>query len=98
MDEKRYCVYNMTNKFNTVLYTGVTNNLRRRVLEHRSGKGSKFSSKYNVFKLVFFECGENAEMAIHREKQIKAGSRKKKLELINRMNPNWDDLFEEYFG
>ena len=97
MSERQYCVYIMTNAHHTVLYTGVTNNLQRRVLEHRAGK-SGFTRKYNVHKLVFFECGENVEAAIAREKQIKGGSRQKKLDLINTINPLWKDLFEEYFG
>ncbi|MDP1547105.1 MAG: GIY-YIG nuclease family protein [Anaerolineales bacterium] len=98
MPEKQYCVYIMTNAHHTVLYTGVTNNLQRRVLEHQSGKGSKFTSKYNVNKLVYFECSNDVNAAILREKQIKAGSRKKKLDLINNMNPKWNDLFTTYFG
>ncbi|MCC7118037.1 MAG: GIY-YIG nuclease family protein [Anaerolineales bacterium] len=97
MNDRQYCVYIMTNAHNTVLYTGVTNDLQRRVLEHKSGKGSKFTGKYNVTKLVFFECGDDVNAAIFREKQIKAGSRQKKLDLINSMNPKWKDLFEEYF-
>jgi putative endonuclease len=80
-----------------VLYTGVTNNLQRRVLEHREGK-SIFTGKYNITKLVFFECGDDINTAIAREKQIKGGSRKKKIDLINSMNPEWKDLFEEYLG
>jgi len=88
----------MTNTYNTVLYTGVTNNLQRRVLEHRSGKGSKFTKKYRVHKLVYFECGDDINAAIYREKQIKAGSRRKKIELIKSMNPEWKDLYEEYFA
>ena len=98
MVEKQYCVYIMTNVHHTVLYTGVTNNLQRRVLEHRSGTGSQFVKKYNVFKLVYFECGNDVNTAILREKQIKAGSRKKKLDLINGINPEWKDLYEEYFN
>jgi len=85
----------MTNAHNTVLYTGVTNNLQRRVIEHKAGKGGTFTKKYNVDKLVYFECGDDVNTAIFREKQIKAGSRKKKIELINGMNPDWKDLFEE---
>ncbi len=88
----------MTNAYNTVLYTGVTNNLERRVLEHRSGKGGSFTNKYKTGKLVYFECGENVEVAIAREKQIKAGSRKKKEELINSLNSDWHDLFDEFFS
>jgi putative endonuclease len=96
-DEIQYCVYIITNAYNTVLYTGVTNNLERRVLEHRSGKGGAFTSKYRVKKLVYFECGSSNKEAIAREKQIKAGSRKKKIDLIESINPNWNDLFDEYF-
>ena len=95
MDEKQYFVYIMTNKNNTVLYTGVTNNLVRRILEHRSGTGSQFTSKYNVTKLVFFETTSDVHAAIVREKQIKAGSRQKKIALIEEINPGWQDLLDE---
>jgi putative endonuclease len=98
MDKEQYCVYIFTNNYNTVLYTGVTNNLQRRVMEHRSGKGSKFTSNYNIKKLVFFEMTDDINAAIFREKQIKAGSRKKKNDLIESMNPEWKDLFDEYFS
>ncbi len=87
----------MTNNYNTVLYTGVTNDLQRRVLEHKSGKGSAFTSKYNIKKLVYFEATNDIHAAIVREKQIKAGSRQKKFDLINSMNPKWNDLFAELF-
>jgi len=87
----------MTNAHNTVLYTGVTNDLQRRVLEHKSGKGSAFARKYNVTKLVYLECGDDVNTAIFREKQIKAGSRKKKIDLINSTNPEWKDLYEKYY-
>ena len=97
MKEKQYCVYIMTNTHHTVLYTGVTNDLQRRVMEHRVGK-SGFTKKYNVTKLVFFECGADASTAIAREKQIKGGSRQKKIDLIQSMNPEWEDLFEEFFS
>ena len=97
MSDRQYCVYIMTNAHNTVLYTGVTNNLPRRVLEHKSGTGSKFTAKYNVNKLVYFECGDDVNIAIFREKQIKAGSRKKKIDLVNSMNSEWKDLFDEFF-
>ncbi len=98
MVRRQFCVYIMTNTYNTVLYTGVTNDLHRRVLEHKSGKGSTFTSKYKVTKLVYFECGDDVKTAIFREKQIKAGSRKKKIELINSKNPEWVDLFKQYFS
>ena len=97
MSEKSYCVYIMTNHLNTVLYTGVNNNLQRRVMEHKSGKGGVFTSQYQATKLVFFECGDDVNTTIFREKQIKAGSRQKKIDLVNGMNPEWKDLFEEFF-
>jgi len=92
---KQYCVYIMTNAHNTVLYTGVTNNLARRVYEHKNGLGGVFTKKYNVHKLVYYEVGDSIYTAIAREKQIKGGSRKKKIELINSMNPEWRDLYDE---
>ena len=95
MSERQYCVYILTNKNHTVLCTGVTNNLVRKVIEHRKKEGSKFTTKYNVDKLVYFECGNKVDEAIVREKQIKAGSRQKKLDLINGLNPEWRDLFED---
>jgi putative endonuclease len=98
MEERQYCVYIMTNAHNTALYTGVTNDLQRRVLQHRAGEGGAFTKKYNVHKLVYFEQGTDVNAAILREKQIKAGSRQKKIDLVNSMNPEWKDLYEEYFG
>jgi putative endonuclease len=92
---KQYCVYIMTNAHNTVLYTGVTNNLARRVHEHKNGFGSTFVKKYNVHKLVYYEIGNDVHATIAREKQIKGGSRKKKIDLINSLNPEWKDLYEE---
>lgn len=83
----------MTNGNNYVLYTGVTNNLIKRVWEHKQGKGSMFTSKYKITKLVYFEIFNNILEAIKREKQIKAGSRKKKLELIAKLNQNYEDLY-----
>jgi putative endonuclease len=91
MSDRQYCVYILTNTHHTVLYIGVTNNLHRRVLEHRSGTGSKFTHKYNLVKLVYFECCDEVEIA------IKAGSRKNKEALIASMNPDWQDLFDEFF-
>ncbi len=97
MKTKKYYVYIMTNKVNTVLYTGITNNLQRRLLEHKSKKDI-FTAKYRINKLVYFEDGDDVEQAILREKQIKGGSRKKKIALIESMNPGWEDLFEKFFG
>lgn len=96
MDTRQYCVYIMTNFNNTVLYTGVTNDLVRRVGEHKSGAGGGFTSKYHLTRLVYYECGSDVEWAILSEKQIKAGSRKRKLDLIKKMNPEWKDLSEDF--
>ncbi len=90
-----FYVYILTNKNNSVLYTGVTNNLVRRVFEHKEKLIDGFTKKYNCSKLVWYEQYLDAESAISREKQIKGGSRKKKEDLINKMNPQWKDLYEE---
>jgi putative endonuclease len=89
-------VYILTNKNNTVLYTGVTSEIKTRVYQHKTGyyKGS-FTSRYNVNKLVYYEDFLFIEEAIAREKQIKAGSRMKKIELIMSLNPEWRDLYNE---
>jgi putative endonuclease len=84
--EKQYYVYIMKNKHNTVLYTGITNDLKRRVYEHKNKLVDGFTKKYNVSNLVYYEVFYDPENAILREKQIKAGSRKKKIELIKSMN------------
>jgi putative endonuclease len=89
---KTYYVYILTNKNNTVLYTGMTNNLQRRVREHKAGQGSQFTKRYNVNKLVYYEVGGDVKAAIGREKQIKAGSRQSKIDLIESINPDWEDL------
>ncbi len=89
-------VYFMTNKSNRVLYTGVTNDLERRVLEHKQKLNNGFTAKYNCNKLVYFERFNTPIDAINREKQIKAGSRKRKNELVNSMNPEWKDLSEKW--
>ena len=91
---KEYCVYLMTNAHNTVTYCGVTNNLARRVYEHKNGLGGIFTKKYNVNKLVYYEVGDNVSAALAREKQIKGGSGKKKIDLVNSINPEWKDLFD----
>lgn len=95
---KIYYVYIMTNRHNTVLYVGVTNNIFRRGLEHKSNQEyhkSSFTRKYNVNKLVYFEEFHDINEALAREKQIKAGSRQKKIELINKFNSQWKDLLVE---
>jgi putative endonuclease len=88
-------VYIMTNKRNTVLYTGVTSNLIKRVYEHKEKLVKGFTKKYNINKLVYYEVFDDITNAISREKQIKAGSRKKKIELIESINKEWKDLYPE---
>jgi len=85
----------MTNSRNTVLYPGVTNDLKRRVYEHKERLAGGFTRKYNITKLVYYGVFEDVGNAILREKQIKAGSRQKKSELVNSMNKEWRDLYEE---
>lgn len=92
--EKSYCVYILSNKLNTVLYTGITNNLKRRVYEHKQKLVDGFTKKYNVNKLVYFEVYNDPQSAIEREKQIKNLLRKKKELLINKENSDWFDLYD----
>jgi len=92
--DKQYYVYMMTNKNNTTLYTGVTNDLPRRVFEHKNKLAEGFTRKYNINKLVYYEIYEDIYEAITREKQIKGGSRAKKVQLIEEKNPSWNDLSE----
>jgi putative endonuclease len=94
MTQTFYAVYITTNVGNRVLYTGVTNNLVRRIAEHREMKIPGFTSRYRVHKLVYYEFFEQPDLAIAREKQIKAGSRSKKEALIHSMNPEWKDLYD----
>jgi putative endonuclease len=90
-----YYVYILANAASTVLYVGVTNDLARRVFEHKGKFVAGFTSRYNVPKLVYYELFDEPESAITREKQLKAGSRKKKMALIDAVNPAWDDLYEK---
>ena len=92
---RQYYVYLMTNKNNTVIYTGVTSDLKKRVYEHRLKFVKGFTKRYNIDKLVCYEIFDDPYNAISREKQIKAGSRQKKINLINAMNKAWKDLSEE---
>jgi len=92
-----YYVYIMTNRTKT-LYTGVTNDLERRVLEHKNKLVECFTKKYNISKLVYFEDTDDVRIAIMREKQIKGWLRKKKIALIETVNPEWRDLSEEFLG
>jgi len=95
MKPASYYIYLMTNQSNTVIYTGVTNNLIRRVHEHKNKLVEGFTKKYKVDKLVYFEQYTNPIDAIEREKQIKAGPRKKKIELIAKNNPEYEDLYAQ---
>lgn len=98
---KHYYIYILTNKTNKVLYTGVTNNLLRRVFEHKQGLIEGFTKKYKVKKLVFSEAFTNPNDAITVEKKIKGWVRKKKIELIESQNPSWKDLsleLKEFFN
>ncbi|MCW8443837.1 GIY-YIG nuclease family protein [Fluoribacter gormanii] len=91
---KESYIYLLANKHNNVLYTGVTNDLIRRVYEHKNKLVAEFTKKYNVDRLVYYEACGSIIVAIEREKQIKGWSRKKKHDLINALNPEWNDLYQ----
>jgi len=93
--EKRYYVYILTNAKHTTLYTGVTNDLKKRVWQHKGKFVESFTKKYFVDMLIYYEVSNSIESAITREKQIKAGSRQKKIDMITNMNPEWRDLYDE---
>ncbi len=92
---KQFYVYILSNKRNGTLYVGVTSDLLKRVYEHKSDLVDGFSKKYGIHNLVWYEQHKTAESAISREKQIKKWNRKWKLELIDRNNPFWEDLYQE---
>lgn len=92
---KAPAIYIMANKKNGTLYTGVTSNLKQRVFQHKNEIAEGFTTKYGCKMLVFFEVHSVMEQAIIREKQIKSGSRKKKIKLIESVNPDWLDLYDE---
>jgi putative endonuclease len=94
---RQYYVYLVTNKGGQVLYTGVTNDLQRRMWEHKNGALEGFTKRYNVGRLVYYEVFDDPEAAIAREKQIKKGPRKRKKDLIEAMNPGWQDLADDWF-
>jgi len=96
-DDFHSSVYIMANKRNGTLYIGVTSNLQRRVYQHKNPEKDSFTKRYNCKNLVYYERYGEMIDAIERETQIKAGTRKKKLALIERMNPKWLDLYEELF-
>jgi putative endonuclease len=91
----QYYVNIITNKNNTVLYTGVTNDLKSRTNEHMTKAYDGITARYNVNKLVYYEVADSPESAIAREKQIKKGPRNRKMKLINSFNPDWRDLYED---
>ena len=95
MIHRYYCVYIMTNRHNTVLYTGVTSDLKKRVWQHREKLVEGFTKRYNVTKLVYYEVFDDVRVAIAREKQLKGGSRQKKIDLVNSMNSGWRDLYDD---
>ena len=91
----QYYVYILASNDNSVIYTGVTNNLIRRVYEHKNSLDPKsFTSRYHVHKLVYYECTDDVKSAIEREKQIKGWNRKNKNKLIESKNPQWIELYE----
>ena len=92
---KQPAIYILTNKPNGTLYTGVTSDLPGRIWQHKNSFTKGFTGKYNLKLLVYFELFEDMYAAISREKQIKAGSRKVKIELIESVNPNWNDLYSD---
>ncbi|MFC1703060.1 GIY-YIG nuclease family protein [Patescibacteria group bacterium] len=98
MYNRQFYVYMMSNPMGTVLYVGVTNELVRRVYEHKARKGGCFTSRYNVTTLVYYEVCNDIRVAIEREKQIKRRNRSWKIRLIEEQNPNWRDLYEDIRG
>ncbi len=92
---RNYFVYILTNVGKRVLYVGVTRDLRRRLAQHRAGRGARFTARYRADRLVWYEVHQDPGSAIRREKQLKAGSRRRKLELIQASNPAWRDLWEK---
>ena len=92
---RQFYVYMMTNERNTVVYTGITNDLKRRAYEHREGLCEGFTKRYRLRKLVYYEVAENPYAAISREKQIKGGSRADKMKLIEDFNPDRRDLYDD---
>ncbi|MCB0725358.1 MAG: GIY-YIG nuclease family protein [Ignavibacteriae bacterium] len=93
---RNYYIYILANKTHSVLYTGVTNNLIARVLQHKEQKTEGFTKRYKVTKLVYYESTTDVSQAITREKQIKGGSRQKKIELVKSLNPEWKDLSNDF--
>ena len=93
---KQYFVYILTNKTNRVIYIGMTDNLERRIYEHKNKLVEGFSKKYNLHKLVYYEITDDVNSAIRREKQLKNWHRDWKINLVNQFNPEWEDLSEKF--
>jgi putative endonuclease len=93
MRDRQYFVYIMTNKSKTAIYTGMTNDLYGRVFQHKQKFVHGYTSQHNIDRLVYFEVGESVESIIAREKQIKSWKRQKKIDLVNTVNPKWEDLY-----
>jgi len=96
MKEHNYYVYILASRPHGAIYIGVTNDLSHRVLEHRAGRGSQHTSKYKIFKLVYYEHFDNIDEAITREKRLKKWNRAWKDRIIEEQNPHWDDLYEAF--
>ena len=94
MNTKVYCVYIMTNEWNTTFYIGFSSDLKSRAYVHREKIAEGFTKRYNLTKLVYYECGEDKEGALAREKQLKHWNRAKKIALIKKVNPNFKDLYD----
>lgn len=97
LQNNQFYIYILTNWNNSVMYIGVTNNLKRRIFEHKNKLVKGFTERYNVNKLVYFEETPDVYVAIIREKQLKKWRREKKNNLVNSMNPEWNDLSEGWF-
>jgi putative endonuclease len=95
-EDRQYYVYILTNKSNNVLYIGVTNDLIRRIFEHKNKLVEGFTKKYNLRKLVYYEVANDIESAINREKQLKNWHRDRKINLIDQFNPDWKDLSDDF--
>ena len=95
INKKQYYIYLICNKNNTTIYTGITSDIKRRIWEHKNKIVESFSQRYNLTKLVYYEVYDDPVNAITREKQLKSGPRGIKIKLINSMNPDWSDLYNE---
>ena len=95
-EDRQYYVYILTNKSNNVLYIGVTNDLIRRIFEHKNKLVEGFTKKYNLRKLVYYEATDDIESAINREKQLKNWHRDWKINLVDQFNPDWKDLSDDF--